>query len=94
VYGELKEGLLLRVPPLLARRLLLPDNPVVNGLGKHFAYEVAVGMNGVVWFSASGPRETVVIRNALLSAKSLSDPEMLALIDALTGKQPTNGASI
>lgn len=31
-----------------ARSLLLPESPVINLLGKHIAYEVAVGANGRV----------------------------------------------
>lgn len=49
--------------------MLKKDCVILNSLGKHFAYEVAVGMNGATWLRAASPIESIVIRNAILNAQ-------------------------
>lgn len=83
VYGELPEGLLVRISLGQSRSMLKPDSIVLNALGKHFAYEVAVGMNGATWLQAASPIESVVIRNAILNAQLLNDLETEAMVDLL-----------
>eukprot|EP00596_Hydrurales_sp_CCMP1899_P005761 CAMPEP_0119046112 /NCGR_PEP_ID=MMETSP1177-20130426/44458_1 /TAXON_ID=2985 /ORGANISM="Ochromonas sp, Strain CCMP1899" /LENGTH=218 /DNA_ID=CAMNT_0007018791 /DNA_START=66 /DNA_END=719 /DNA_ORIENTATION=- len=49
VYAELAEGLLVNLSVGRARKMLLPDCVVLNSLGRHFLFEVAIGMNGGIW---------------------------------------------
>ena len=86
VYGALHEGLVVRVPVGTARAMLLPDCVVLNALGRHMAYEVAVGMNGAVWFKAADALELVLIRNIILNAVMLDDVQTEAMVDALAAR--------
>jgi exosome complex component RRP40 len=84
VYGGLPEGLLIEVSLPMACRLLRPDCAVLNALGKRLVFEVAVGMNGAVWFRASGGAlETILIRNAILNAEPLTDLQAEAMVEQL-----------
>jgi exosome complex component RRP40 len=53
VYGELKGGTLVRVSTGLARRLVDPSAAVLTALGGGLPFEVAVGVNGLVWVQAA-----------------------------------------
>ena len=84
VYGPLVTGLVVRVPPAYALKLLHPDSSVLNALGRRLAFEIAVGMNGAVWLKAAVPAEAVVLRNALLNAQGMSSAaETEAMVDLL-----------
>lgn len=52
---------------------------------RHLSFEVAIGLNGVVWLRSNGNRciDMVVIRNALLSGESLDTAQSIALVDEL-----------
>ena len=49
----------------------------------HFAFETAIGVNGVVWLRAGSAVEAIVIRNALLNAELLSRQQTVAMVDQL-----------
>ena len=84
IYGELPHGLMVRMSILKAKSMLKPDCAILNALGKHFNYEVAVGMNGVVWLRGENPVQMIVIRNALLNSEHLSsDVQITAMVDKL-----------
>jgi len=85
VYGVLSAGLVVRVSLGYARRLLQPDNILLSELGKHLCFEVAIGMNGVIWLRANGNSyiDMIVIRNALLSAEELDAAQTIALVEEL-----------
>ena len=63
--------------------MLLPDCVALNALGKHFAFEVAVGINGVVWLRGVTDIETIVIRNAVRNSILLSEAQTVAMVDSL-----------
>eukprot|EP01034_Spumella_vulgaris_P037837 gene37837-46689_t len=75
VYGELPQGLLVRLSVGRARELLKPDSVVLNALGSHFAFEAAVGMNGAIWVRAQSAVDSIIIRNAVLNSEFLDDVE-------------------
>ena len=50
-------------------------------------FEVAIGMNGLIWLRAATPRQMTVIANALERSESLSEEE-LALFDILLQSAP------
>lgn len=92
VYGELPEGLLVFVSVGKARNMLLPDCTVLNALGKYFAYEAAVGMNGAVWIRAMDIMENIIIRNIIINSQYLSDIETEAMVDVIaTSKRTKRG---
>ncbi len=63
--------------------MLLPGCTVLNTLGKYFAFEVAVGVNGAVWFRGVTDVETIVIRNAILNSEYLEEVQTIAMVDKL-----------
>lgn len=81
MHGELRDGLLLRLPVLAAVRLLEPDCAALNALGRHFAFEAAVGVNGAVWVRAAAVEDTIVLRNCLLACAGLEDHLCIAFVD-------------
>jgi exosome complex RNA-binding protein Rrp4 len=54
IFGQLRGGYAFECSPVLCRRLLDPHCPLLRHLGELFAFEIAVGMNGKVWVSATG----------------------------------------
>uniref|UniRef100_A0A0K0DA50 Ribosomal RNA-processing protein 40 n=1 Tax=Angiostrongylus cantonensis TaxID=6313 RepID=A0A0K0DA50_ANGCA len=47
--GALSGGFLFKVSCNLARRLLSTQSQLLNLLGKHFKFEIAIGLNGRIW---------------------------------------------
>ena len=56
VFGELKGGTVLQVSCNLAQRLFNPGCAVLSSFGAAVPFEIAVGLNGMVWLRA-GSRE-------------------------------------
>ena len=51
---------------------------------RNFVYEVAVGINGAVWFRCpSSPLETIIVRNAILNSQFLDDAHCEAMVEKL-----------
>lgn len=85
VFGQLHGGILIRLGLNMARRLLSPESVTLNCLGRHFKFEVAVGVNGIVWIKSSDVVSSVVIRNSILNASSgrFSELEVEIMIERL-----------
>lgn len=84
IYGELCNGLLVHLSNISkANTLLTPNCIVLNSLGKHFPFEVAIGMNGLIWIKSQDNMITVIIRNAILNSQYISDNEIEAMVDEL-----------
>uniref|UniRef100_A0A6V2NMJ9 K Homology domain-containing protein n=1 Tax=Ditylum brightwellii TaxID=49249 RepID=A0A6V2NMJ9_9STRA len=89
-YGELKGGVNTRISLGLARELLLPDNVVVDALassrtssasgGEPMAFEIAVGVNGVLWVHSTSPECTVVILNAIKNSEVLNEEQVRGMV--------------
>eukprot|EP01035_Chromulina_nebulosa_P017715 gene17715-23307_t len=86
LYGELPEGLILKISTEYAYRLLQLDNKLLNHLAKYYAYEVAVGVNGVVWFKSDSISHTIIIRNAIINGEAIEDNQIASYIDKLIKK--------
>jgi len=84
IYGELSNGLLIHLSNLsIVNTLLVPDCTVLNSLGKHFAFEVAIGMNGLIWIRSQDNMITIIIRNAILNSQYICDNEVESMVDEL-----------
>jgi exosome complex component RRP40 len=70
-FGELKKGFVFEVSLGYAETLLSLECAVVNELGKHLAYELAVGHNGRVWVASASIKNCIVIVNAITNAEFL-----------------------
>lgn len=65
------------------RRLLEPNNFVLQSLGEHIPFEIAVGMNGRVWVNTSDIDKIIIVTNAILKAEHLSKKEIQILVQKL-----------
>jgi exosome complex component RRP40 len=83
LFGELTGGYALDCSLDLARRLLAEDAEVLQSLGKHLPYELAVGVNGKVWINSGNPLHTILISNAILNSRHLSDAEVRSMVGQL-----------
>ena len=82
-FGGLSGGYMFRCSIRLARALLRKNNVCLRALGKRVAFETAVGMNGRVYVSAATPATVVKVVNALRNSQHLSEPECVAMVNAL-----------
>ena len=85
MYGALQEGLVIPITLQFARDLLKTDNVLLNVLGRHFSFEVSIGLNGVVWIKCSDMLQTLLVRNAILNCDKLKldDVQTEAMTEAL-----------
>ena len=85
VYGALHEGLVITVTLYFAKELLKTDNVLLNVLGRHFSFEIAIGLNGVVWVKSSDVLQTLLVKNAITNCDKLrlDDFETEAMAEAL-----------
>ena len=90
-YGELRGGTVVRVSTGLARELLHPDNVVLYELQKQqqqqpknkIAFEVAIGVNGMIWIHSALPQYTILIQNAILNSEVLSEEQVRSMVKSL-----------
>mmetsp|Transcript_8699 Transcript_8699/g.11465 ORF Transcript_8699/g.11465 Transcript_8699/m.11465 type:complete len:272 (+) Transcript_8699:188-1003(+) len=82
-FGELKDGMMLRINLGLAQALLQPNCAVLNLLGRHLPFEIAIGMNGGIWVNSGSPVHTIVICNAILNSEGMTDDEKEAMVERL-----------
>ena len=80
MYGGLGQGLLSRVSIYLAHNLLHPECVILKSLGEKLTFEIAIGMNGVLWIKGSDVAETVLIKNAVENSQTLSDEQTIAMV--------------
>jgi exosome complex component RRP40 len=82
--GLLPEGGLLFTCSLnLVRKILKPSCPLLNTLGKDLAYEVVVGMNGMVWVKTNSVRETILVCDAIFKMEHLENQEIDRVVKEL-----------
>eukprot|EP00794_Sanderia_malayensis_P008250 gene8250-9132_t len=79
--GQLSGGFLIVVSIGLARKLLRSDYLVLHLLGKHFPFEVTVGLNGRVWIKSNGILNTVAIANAITKSEYASDEQIKKIVN-------------
>ena len=73
VFGELAGGTTVQVPLHHAKRLLSSRSEVLSALGRHFPFEVCVGLNGVIWVHSTSTARTVLA--SLVVTRSQNVPE-------------------
>lgn len=65
-------SVMICVPVHVARKLLSPQNKVLEKLGEKIRFEVAIGMNGRLWL-ASKNMEALIFISGVLTRQQLSD---------------------
>jgi len=82
--GPLKGGYMFSGTVGLCRKLLeMPQCRVLQLLGKHFPFEVIVGMNGRIWISSKGIIDTIAIANAVTSSEFMADEQVEFMVKQL-----------
>ena len=83
-YGPLVGGTSFRVPLGLARELLLPKNAVLDALDRSgVPFEIAVGVNGVVWANSPEPSMTIVIANAIRNSEVMAEDLVRGMVKVM-----------
>jgi exosome complex component RRP40 len=83
-YGPLAGGTSFRVPLGLARELLLPKNAVLDALDRSgVPFEIAVGVNGVVWTNSPEPSMTIVITNAIRNSEVMAEDLVRGMVKVM-----------
>jgi len=82
--GPLSEGYMFNCSLNLCRQLLkLPECLVLKLLGKHFPFEIVVGMNGRVWIHSKGIIDMIAIANAIVSSEFMEADQISFMIGEL-----------
>ncbi|XP_065069498.1 putative exosome complex component rrp40 [Rhopilema esculentum] len=84
--GQLNGGFLIKVSLRLARKLLRPDHIVLALLGRHFPFEVTVGLNGRIWINSKGILNTIAVANAITNSEFLGDKEIKTMVDKIVNE--------
>lgn len=71
--GQVTDGMLFRCSVSAARKLQQANSWVIEGLGKHYAFEVTVGANGMFVLHSNKASDTVKLGNILLESDNI-DP--------------------
>jgi exosome complex component RRP40 len=79
LFGELAGGRLVHVSLGLARRLLDPSCALLATLAKRFPFEVAVGVNGLVWVTAEAPAQVNALAAAIEASEGAGEKECVEL---------------
>ena len=84
-YGELKGGTVCRISLGLARELMHPDNLVVRELATRgkLAFELCVGVNGLLWIHSGRPETTIMIQNAIRNSEVLTEEQVRSMVKKL-----------
>ncbi len=83
IYGELSGGYVFKTSISLAKTLLKEDCFVLQSLGSFLAFEIAIGLNGVVWVHSKNPKNTTILANAILNSENMSESEMKVMVKQL-----------
>jgi len=71
------------LPLALCRRLLRQNSAILKAIGKHLSFEIAIGMNGLVWLNGGTIDKTMMIFNVIEKCEFIPDEEVLQLINAV-----------
>ncbi|XP_068090132.1 exosome complex component RRP40 [Hyperolius riggenbachi] len=70
VIGQ--DGLIFKVSLGLVRKLLTPQNDIVQDLMNVFPFEMVIGMNGRIWVKAKTIQQTLIVANILEACEYLT----------------------
>lgn len=82
LFGELKDGHVVRVSLALARTLV-DQNGILASIGKQIAFESVVGANGMVWLNAGDLKKTIMIAIAIQKADHMEYAQWLDMVKKL-----------
>ncbi|KAM9330023.1 exosome complex component RRP40 [Gastrophryne carolinensis] len=77
VIGQ--DGLMFKVSLGLVRKLLTPQNDLIQELMNVFPFEIVIGMNGRIWVKAKTIQQTLIVANLLEACESLTPTQRKAV---------------
>lgn len=84
IYGELSDGYVFKTSIGLAKHLLREDGTgVLAALGKTLAFEIAIGVNGIVWVNSKSVKNTIILSNAILNSETMTASEIDVMVSRL-----------
>jgi exosome complex component RRP40 len=83
IYGELLGGYVFKTSIPLAKNLLQDDSYVLQALGKSIAFEIAIGLNGVIWVNSQSTKHTTIVTNAILNSEAMGASEIDFMVQQL-----------
>ncbi|KAK5577957.1 hypothetical protein RB653_002905 [Dictyostelium firmibasis] len=75
-FGQLIGGYMLNCSLGLSHYLLSEDCYILQVLGKHIPYEIAVGVNGRVWINSGSNHNTIVVSNTIYNSQFIQDDQI------------------
>ncbi|KAI8904365.1 hypothetical protein EDD86DRAFT_77903 [Gorgonomyces haynaldii] len=78
-FGELKDGFLIQISLELSRTLFDSKHPILQAFSSTFPFEMAVGMNGLVWINAQSPRDIIALSNCIKEADGYPQKHLQSL---------------
>ncbi|KAL7481371.1 hypothetical protein ACHAW6_007052 [Cyclotella cf. meneghiniana] len=80
-YGPLHGGTSFRVSLGLARELLNAKNVVLSALDQSgIPFEIAIGVNGMVWVNSPEPEYTITVLNAIQNSEVMSSEQVQEMV--------------
>uniref|UniRef100_A0A1B6LDT9 Exosome complex component RRP40 n=1 Tax=Graphocephala atropunctata TaxID=36148 RepID=A0A1B6LDT9_9HEMI len=79
-------GFLFNCSLNLIRKLLNPQCPLLNYLGKEVPYEIAIGLNGKVWVNTKSVKGTIAVASAIIAAEHSPYDEVIKNADDVLNK--------
>uniref|UniRef100_A0A1I7Z8S2 Ribosomal RNA-processing protein 40 n=1 Tax=Steinernema glaseri TaxID=37863 RepID=A0A1I7Z8S2_9BILA len=80
--GGLTEGGYNFLVPLdVAHRLLFPQYPLINLIGRDIKFEITVGVNGRIWVNAPTSKEILAIRKMILDSENIDVKDIKDFVD-------------
>ena len=59
---------------------------MLEALGKHFKFELTVGLNGRIWVNSSNVVHTIAISNAILNSEYMTAEQCRLAVDSIVEK--------
>ena len=85
--GELSSGgVMFHVPLHLVRKILSPECPLLELIGKAVRFEVTCGLNGRIWLKSHTVKDTIAICNCIFESFYVPNIDMADYISKWTEK--------
>ncbi|GAM23353.1 hypothetical protein SAMD00019534_065280 [Acytostelium subglobosum LB1] len=75
-FGQLIGGQTFNCSLGMSHYLLSEECETLKVVGKHIAYEIAVGVNGRVWVNSTSNHHTIVVTNTILNSQFIVDDQL------------------
>ena len=72
-FGELKDGWVFELPQNMCRKLMSMNCPILDCIGEYTPFEIAVGINGLVWVRSIDAVKDVAIESCIVSCIGVVD---------------------